>query len=153
MKWLRSRSGPVLETSPFGTKKETLGLHSSNSEKFTVWYSNVDTLANKLPELRTLISNASSKPKLIALTEIKHKNKWDINLNELVIPGYNIFSNDLNTVTRCPEPGIVISLLTTPPVPWYTACACDLQQVAFASPSSSSDEGSISLSISTLNVA
>jgi len=82
------------------TKKETLGLHSSNSEKFTVWYSNVDTLANKLQELRALISNASSKPKLIALTEIKHKNKWDINLNELVIPGYNIFSNDLNTNSR-----------------------------------------------------
>ena len=30
--------------------------------------------------------------------------KWDINLNELVIPGYNIFSNDLNTNSR----GIII---------------------------------------------
>jgi len=29
-------------------------------------------------------------------------------------------------VTNCPEPGIAISLLTTPLVPWYTACACDL---------------------------
>jgi len=41
---------------------------------------------------------------LIALTEIKHKNKWDTNLNEVVIPGYNIFSNDLNMNPR----GIII---------------------------------------------
>jgi len=40
-------------------------------------YSNVDSLSNKKQELVAFINNAPCKPKLIALTEIKHKNKWD----------------------------------------------------------------------------
>ena len=36
-----------------------------------------------------------SKPHIIALTEIKHKNKWNIDISELQIEGYTIYSNNL----------------------------------------------------------
>ena len=67
-------------------------------------YSNVDSLPNKRQQLVALINNAPCKPKLIALTEIKHKNKWDTDLSELAIPGYNIYSNNLNINSR----GIIV---------------------------------------------
>jgi len=67
-------------------------------------YSNVDSLPNKRQELVAFINNAPRKPELIALTEIKHKNKWDIDLSELAIPGYNIYSNNLNINSR----GIIV---------------------------------------------
>jgi len=66
--------------------------------------SNVDSLPNKKQELVAFINNAPSKPKLIALTEIKHKNKWDTELSERAIPGYNIYSNNLNINSR----GIIV---------------------------------------------
>ena len=58
----------------------------------------------KKHELVAFINNAPCKPKLIALTEIKHKNKWDTELSELLIPGYSIYSNNLNINTR----GIIV---------------------------------------------
>jgi len=85
-------------------EKETVTVELSTLDKFTVLYSNVDSLSNKKQELMSVINNASCKPKIIALTEIKQKNKWETNLSELVIPGYNIISNNLNTNTR----GIVV---------------------------------------------
>ena len=47
-------------------------------------YTNVDSL--KLQELNTLVHNTSSKPKVIALTEVKHKSKWNAVLSEFNIP-------------------------------------------------------------------
>ena len=85
-------------------KKEAVTVELSTLDKFTVLYSNVDSLPNKMQELMSVINNTPCKPKLIALTEIKHKNKWETNLSELAIPGYNIISNNLNTNTR----GIVV---------------------------------------------
>ena len=67
-------------------------------------YRDVDSLSNKKQELVAFINNAPRKPKLIALTEIKHKNKWDTELSELSIPGYSIYSNNLNINTR----GIIV---------------------------------------------
>jgi len=45
----------------------------STTDKFTIMYSNVGSLPNKKQELVAFINNAPCKPKLIALTEIKHK--------------------------------------------------------------------------------
>ena len=88
--------------------ENTKGLDSSDTigtlDKFTVIYSNVDSLPNKKQELISFINNASCKPKIIALAEVKHKNKWEINLSELAIPGYSIISNNLNTNFR----GIIV---------------------------------------------
>jgi len=67
-------------------------------------YSDVDSLPDKKQELVAFINNAPCKPKLIALTEIKHKNKWDTELSVLAIPGYNIYSNNLNINSR----GIIV---------------------------------------------
>ena len=41
-------------------------------------YANVDSLANKVQELKFRINDMYSKPHIIALTETKHKNKWNI---------------------------------------------------------------------------
>jgi len=54
-------------------KKETVVSTVSTTDKFTIMYSNVDNLPNKKQELVAFINNAPCKPKLIALTEIKHK--------------------------------------------------------------------------------
>ena len=85
-------------------KKETVVPTLSTTDKFTIMYSNVDSLPNKRQELVALINNAPRKPELIALTEIKHKNNWDTDLSELAIPGYNIYSNNLNINSR----GIIV---------------------------------------------
>ena len=58
-------------------------------------YANVDSLANKVQELKFRINDTYSKPHIIALTEIKHKNKWNIDISELQIEGYTIYSNNL----------------------------------------------------------
>ena len=49
-------------------------------------YTNADSLANKLQELKLLLNNTSPRPKIIALTEVKHKNKWSMELSEFSIP-------------------------------------------------------------------
>ena len=41
---------------------------------FSMWYTNADTLHNKLPELRNRIKHAKSPPSIIAITEVKPKN-------------------------------------------------------------------------------
>jgi len=64
-------------------KTETVVSTWSTTDKFTIMYSNADSLPNKKKqELVALINNAPCKPKLIA--------------SELAIPGYNIYSNNLN---------------------------------------------------------
>ena len=75
--------------------EETEQLKFSNSNKLLVIYANVDSLSNKLEELKFRISSMHPKPHLIALTEIKHKNKWNIDISELQIDGYIIYCNNL----------------------------------------------------------
>ena len=50
------------------------------SENFLIMYTNADSLPNTVQELKTLINNTSPKPKVIALTEVKHKSKWNVAL-------------------------------------------------------------------------
>ena len=69
-------------------------------KEFSVLYTNADSLPNKLQELKSRITLGSSKPKIITITEAKHKNKWNYSLSELQIEGYNIFTNDLGGETR-----------------------------------------------------
>ena len=67
-------------------------------------YTNVDCLPNKLQELKCFIKLSEKVPHIIALTEIKYKNKWHVNTAELNIDGYNLFSNNLWEQNR----GIII---------------------------------------------
>jgi len=55
-------------------------------------YSNVDSLSNKKQELVAFINNAPCKPKLIALTEIKHKNKWDTESFQYLATAYTVIT-------------------------------------------------------------
>ena len=58
-------------------------------------YANVDSLSNKVQELKFRINDMYSKPHIIALTAINHKNKWNIDISELQIEGCTIYSNNL----------------------------------------------------------
>jgi len=77
---------------------------SDTDQKFSVLYTNADSLHNKINELKLIISSFQSKPSLIAITEIKHKNKWQTNFSELALSGYDLYSNDLDSSSR----GIIV---------------------------------------------
>ena len=46
-------------------------------------------------ELKVLLQSDKNKPKVIAITEVKHKIKWNLLNSELNIDGYKLYSNDL----------------------------------------------------------
>jgi len=58
-------------------------------------YTNGDGLHNKLNDLKIFIQTQNNKPEVIAVTEIKHKNKWNLLNSELNIEVHNLYSNDL----------------------------------------------------------
>ena len=55
----------------------------------------MDSLPNKIEELKKRVTSMDTKPDVIALTEIKHKNKWNLERSELQLDGYSLYSNDL----------------------------------------------------------
>ena len=65
---------------------------------------NADSLPNKINELKLVLNSHDTKPSVIAITEIKHKHKWNTNLSELALKGYDLYSNDLDKSPR----GIII---------------------------------------------
>jgi len=67
-------------------------------------YTNADSLPNKLQELKQLIVHLERSPEVISLTEVKYKNKLDINSAELNIHGYTKFTNDSEENNR----GIIV---------------------------------------------
>ena len=70
---------------------------TNNVEYFEILYTNADCLVNKIKELEVLIHSLHNKPKIIAVTEVKHKNKWKVSSSELQLPGFNFFySSNLN---------------------------------------------------------
>ena len=46
---------------------------TNNVEYFEILYTNADGLVNKIKELEVLIHFLHNKPKIIAVTEVKHK--------------------------------------------------------------------------------
>jgi len=59
-----------------------------------IMYSNADSLLNKKHELELLLNSFTSKPQIIALTEINYKNRDLIyQTHELSIPGYIMYHN------------------------------------------------------------
>lgn len=71
-----------------------------NEEDILFLYTNADCLPNKLQELKQLLVHFEKSPDIISLTEIKHKNKWEMNSAELTIDGYQMFTNDLEANNR-----------------------------------------------------
>jgi len=50
--------------------------------------------------LEVLIQSLHNKPKIIAVTEVKHKNKWNVSSSELQLPGFNFYSSNLMEVAE-----------------------------------------------------
>ena len=71
-----------------------------------VLYTNIDCLGlpNKIQQLSQYIYLQDKPPDVIALTEIKYKNKWHLDTSELTIHGYHLFSNNLQENAR----GIIV---------------------------------------------
>ena len=72
----------------------TAHVEAVTPDKFEIFYTNADGLHNKLNELKVLLQSDKNKPKIIAITEVKHKNKWNLLNSELNIEGYNLYNND-----------------------------------------------------------
>ena len=65
-----------------------------------MWYTNADTLHNKLPELRNRIKHAKSPPSIIAITEVKPKNTRDpLTEPEIKIDGFDLFTKNFEQST------------------------------------------------------
>jgi len=59
---------------------------------FSCWYTNTDSLINKLVELKFLAENSKIKPLIIAVTEVKPKNsRFSPQLSEYQLNGYDHF--------------------------------------------------------------
>jgi len=50
----------------------------SANKDFIVWYTNADSLLNKVDELKLLIASCINRPDIIAVTEVKPKLKYTI---------------------------------------------------------------------------
>ena len=62
------------------------------------WYTNADSLNNKMDELKQRIQGATKKPEIIVITEVKLKNRRvQHNEAEFNIEGYEIFSTKLQS--------------------------------------------------------
>ena len=67
---------------------------------FSMWYTNADTLHNKLPELRNRIKHAKSPPSIIAITENKPKNtRHPLREPEIKIEGFDLFTKNIEQST------------------------------------------------------
>ena len=74
------------------------------TDNLTILYTNIYPLPNKIHELQQYANSLENSPDIIALTEIKHKNKWHVDISELNIDGYRLFNNDLQSCNR----GIIV---------------------------------------------
>ena len=60
-----------------------------------IWYTNADSLPNKMNELQCLIAAAETSPDILVITEAKPKNsRYELNPQEMYINGYDIFTNN-----------------------------------------------------------
>ena len=83
-----------------------VNISTSQNKTLICWYTNADSLWNKLAELKDRIKSASPRPDIIAITEVKAKDtRFQQTRAEFSIDGYDIFMcNVENTTGR----GIII---------------------------------------------
>ena len=63
-------------------------------------YTNADTFVNKRHELKIVIDNLKNKPQVIAITEVNSKKGDSLSIAELKLEGYNLYTNNLEKVSR-----------------------------------------------------
>jgi len=77
------------------------------------WYTNADTLTNKMAELRIRVRDANEKPHLILVTEVKPKNsRYQTTEAEIDIASYVLHTTELNSKNG--SKGTCIYIQTTP---------------------------------------
>ena len=87
--------------SPSNTYTEVNKLNDSRSisQRFTCWYTNADSLINKLDELKSRINLYS--PDVICITEVFPKHCiYSVTAVELQISGYDCFCSDFSHHVR-----------------------------------------------------
>ena len=81
-----------LPTEVNGNNSNSLPTEYAKVDFFKILYTNVDSLINKIDELKLLIRQ--EEPHLVAVTEILPKNSvYPVQEQELQIDGFNIVSN------------------------------------------------------------
>ena len=81
-------------------KTKSKGECFKSKTAVSMWYTNADTLHNKLPELRNRIKHAKSPPSIIAITEVKPKNtRHPLTEPEIKIDGFDLFTKNIEQST------------------------------------------------------
>ena len=75
-----------------------------NNKKLKIFYTNADSLHNKLYELDHLLNNSAPMPDIIIVTEAKPKRSCHMNVSEYSLPHYRMFTNNFDDDNR----GIII---------------------------------------------
>ncbi len=79
---------------PPGRNVDSVGRSVHRFENIPCFYSNVDSLPNKLFELKARIGSCIQKPLVIGLTEVKPKNfRFHLQHSEIQLEGYQLFTN------------------------------------------------------------
>ena len=75
------------------TTLNTFALKKDENIQVIGLYTNAVSLPNKINELKLVLNSHDIKPSVIAkfaITEIKHKHKWNTSLSELALKGYDL---------------------------------------------------------------
>ena len=71
---------------------------SHGNEKINCWYTNADSLRNKMEELKLRLQLADKKPEIIMITEVKPKNsKYSLSEAELSLENYHLITLNIDT--------------------------------------------------------
>ena len=76
--------------------EDCLDSNKKHEGIFRVLYTNADSLRNKMSELTVLMGMMESGPDIVAVTEIKNKNRSALCVEEILIRGYDIYVNDIS---------------------------------------------------------
>ena len=73
----------------------------AQEQNIIIWYTNADSLPNKMTELISRVESSTLKPSVITITEVKQKNqRYKIVPDELGINGYQMPDNNLDKDIR-----------------------------------------------------
>ena len=65
-----------------------------------ILYTNADSLHNKLQELKILLSSLEHTPQITAINEVNSKSNSKSVISEFNIPGYELYSTNLEEISR-----------------------------------------------------
>jgi len=96
--------GPPSQMKIMRFRKRVNRIISSKKEELTIFYTNAESLHNKIHELKFVINPLHYRPSIIAITEVKHKTIWQTKLSKFSINRYKMYHNDFEKSPR----GIIV---------------------------------------------